>query len=232
MVTMEMVIDKELIQTSNERYTIYSFLKTALEKPLTNEILKNWKVNFTTEFIDILTDGNEELSQFFRDLKTMDLTELEQQEKDKYLATFNLLNKTGKIPAPPWESVYVTKDQSMFGEPVFQIRRKLAEFGLQFIDENKEPEDHIAFELEFMCYLINYTIVSLEEGNEDEYLKGFYSQYWLHKEHLNQWILPFTNDIQSSETSLFYKGIAKLLLMFVEEDFEYIKFFKEGLENE
>lgn len=226
------MIDKELVQTSHERHTIYSFLKIALEKPLTSETLKNWKVNFTSEFIDILTDGNEELAQFFKDLKSNDLTALERQEKDAYLATFNLLNKTGKIPAPPWESVYVTKDQSMFGDPVFQIRRKLAEFGLQFVDENKEPEDHIAFELEFMCYLINYTIASLEEGNEDEYLKGLYSQYWLHKEHLHHWIQPFTNDIQSSDTSLFYIGISKLLQLFVEEDFEYIKFIKEGLENE
>lgn len=227
-----MTIDNEFLSTSKERETIYSFLKIALEKPLTGETLKVWKDNFSADFIEVLTSSNEELAHFFDDLKANDFVLIEQDEKEAYLATFNVLNQTGKVPAPPWESVYVTRDQSMFGEPVFQIRKKLADFGLQFADENKEPEDHIAIELEFMCYLIRYTVAAIEKADEDHYEKGLYTQYWLHKEHLNHWIHLFTNDILSSKTSSFYKGVAKLLQSFVEEDFEYIKSLKEGFENE
>ena len=83
-----------------------------------------------------------------------------------------------------------------------------------------------------MNHLINYTLSAKEEGREEDYAKGVYTQYWLMKEHLNRWITPFTKDILSSNTSDLYKGIALLLILFVEEDFEYIKTLKEDLDNE
>ncbi|MDV2686979.1 hypothetical protein RYX56_21755, partial [Alkalihalophilus lindianensis] len=98
-----------------ERTTIYTFLKVAFEGPLTEETLNLWKETFSDEFINLLTDGNQDLADFFAELKNSDLDIIEQLEKDAYLATFNLLNDRGRIPAPPWESVYVTRDQTMFG---------------------------------------------------------------------------------------------------------------------
>lgn len=229
---MEMVLDNEILSTSQERITIYSFLKFALEKPLTTETLKLWKENFSSDFIEVLTYENCDLQAFFEDLKKNDLDSMKEQEKEAFLATFNIFNEEGKIPAPPWESVYVTRDRSMFGNPVFQMRKKLAEFDLQFIDVNKEPDDHIAIELEFMCYLINDTLEALKTDDEARFLKGLYTQYWLHKEHFMRWVQSFTKDIQSSDSSSFYNGVAELLRSFIAEDYEYIKSIKEGLENE
>ncbi len=222
----------KLMSISKEREVIYSFLRVSLQCPLTKEVLLNWKEHFSSEFKAVLTEGNEYLCSFFESLDKKPLTEIVEQEKEAYLATFYIFNEDGKVPAPPWESVYITRDKSLFGEPVFQMRKKLSEFGLQFIHENTDPDDHIAIELEFMNYLINYTLSAIEEGREADYIKGVYTQYWLMKEHLNRWITPFTMDILSSHTSDFYKGIALLLSIFVEEDFEYIKTMKEDLDNE
>lgn len=224
-------MERDYCLTFIERTTIYTFLKVAFEGPLTEETLNLWKETFSDEFIKLLTDGNQDLADFFAELKNSDLDIMEQLEKDAYLATFNLLNDRGRIPAPPWESVYVTRDQTMFGDPVFQLRNQLNYFGLKFTDENREPEDHIAVELEFMCYLNNYTHKAIITGNEESYLKGIYTQYWLHKEHFNHWIQAFTNDILASNTSHFYKGLAELLRAFVSEDFNYMKSLKEDLDN-
>lgn len=228
---MQLLLDKEFISISKERATIYSFLNVSLQEPLSAETLCRWRDDFTSEFIDIITFNNQELKNFFQALRTENISAIEQQEKDAYLATFYLFNNVGKIPAPPWESVYVTKDRSMFGEPVFQLRKMLASFGLQSIEENTQPEDHIAIELEFMCYLIHYTVAALEAGREDDYIRGLYCQIWLHREHFARWIHAFVSDIQSSGTSDFYKGIAILLQSFISEDYEYIKELKEGIEN-
>ncbi len=217
---------------SKERETIYSFLRVALQCPLTTEILQHWKENFSSEFKAVLTEENEELRLFFERLEMKAFDVIVDEEKEAYLATFYIFNEEGKVPAPPWESVYMTRDKSLFGEPAFQIRKKLAEFDLQFIHENTDPDDHISIELEFMNYLINYTLSAKEEAREEDYARGVYTQYWLMKEHLNKWINPFTKDILSSNTSNFYKGIATLLSLFVEEDFEYIKTMKEELDNE
>lgn len=229
---MEKMVQRDYCLTIEERTTIYAFLKVGFEGPLTLETLKLWKETFSPEFINVLTDGNEDLSEYFGDLRSNDLAAIEKREKEAYLATFNLLNKTGEVPAPPWESVYVTKDQTLYGDPVFQLRNQLDNFGLKFVNENAEPEDHIAIELEFMCYLNQYTWEALKTGNKDRYVKGIYTQYWLHKEHFNHWIQSFTKNILLSDTSHFYKGLAILLRDFVSEDFEYIKLLKEDLDYE
>ncbi|WP_042349774.1 TorD/DmsD family molecular chaperone [Bacillus massiliigorillae] len=229
---MVAIQESNLISISKEREAIYTFLRVSLQCPLTIEILQHWKNHLSFEFKSILSEGNKELGSFFESLDRKKLETIIEEEKEAYLATFYVFNEEGKVPAPPWESAYVTRDKSLFGEPVFQIRKRLADFGLQYIHENTDPDDHIAIELEFMNFLINYTLSAKEEGRDDEYAKGVYTQYWLMKEHLNRWITPFTKDILSSNTSPFYKGIALLLSLFVEEDFEYIKTIKEDLDNE
>lgn len=229
---MTAIQESELIAISKEREAIYSFLRVSFQCPLTTEMIKHWTECFSLEFKAVLTDGNEELRSFFESLDKKTLELIVEEEREAYLATFYIFNEEGKVPAPPWESAYITRDKSLFGEPAFQIRDKLAEFGLQYIHENTDPDDHIAIELEFMNYLINYTLSAKEDGREEEYAKGVYTQYWLMKEHLNRWITPFSKDILSSNTSAFYKGIALLLRLFIEEDFEYLKTIKEELDNE
>ena len=141
---MGIIQEPKMISISKERETIYSFLRVSLQCPLTKEILLHWKEHFPSEFKNVLTEGNENLQHFFGKLHEKNLDSIVEEEKEVYLATFYIFNEEGKIPAPPWESAYTTRDRSLFGEPVFQIRKKLADFGLQFIHENTDPDDHIA----------------------------------------------------------------------------------------
>ncbi|MBY7142063.1 molecular chaperone TorD family protein [Virgibacillus sp. NKC19-3] len=229
---MEKVIDQSYYSTIEERETMYTFLKVVFEAPLTIDTLTQWKENFTPAFIDILTIENEALYQSFEKLRNSDLESFEAEEKAAYLATFNVFNESGHIPAPPWESVYVTKDRTMFAEPVFQMRKQWESFGMEIVNKHRVPEDHISIELEFMCYLIDFTREALRLSNKENFVRGIYTQFWLLKDHLNHWVKPFTRDILSSDTSDFYKGVAKLLQLFVEEDVEYMKSIKEVLDHE
>jgi|SRR5690625_1787503 len=229
---MEKIVENDYYLISEERKAIYAFLKVVFEAPLSIKTLQYWRDNFSSDFIEVLTTSNNNLYTFFDDLKTKSLKILEEEERNIYLATFNLFNETGHILVPPWESVYVTKEQTMFGEPVFQMREQLVRYGLEVKNKYKEPEDHIAIELEFMHYLIDFTEKAEIQLDKRNYFKGVYTQYWLHKEHFNKWIKPFTMDIITSKTSDFYKGVAKLLLLFLKDDFEYIKTIKEVLDDE
>ncbi|KOP81300.1 molecular chaperone [Cytobacillus solani] len=216
---------------SFQRKLVYEFLIVGFKEPLSIETLQRWKDMLHTSDLSVLAEGNIHLNTFFTELKEENVNEVVEKEKNEFFRIFNVFNDKGEIPAPPWESVYVTKDQTMFGETVFQLRDKLHQFGLRFINENEEPEDHIAIQLEFMLYLLQYTEKAFEERQKDDFTKGIYNQYWLLTNHLMQWVKPFTKDIHSSSTSVFYKGIATLLLDFIDEEFEYIKSFKEVLEN-
>lgn len=229
---MSISITNEQTSYSRQRIAIYDFLIVALKEPLSQDTLQTLENEISPEFKVILTEGNQDLQQFFKELNNKNITEVAQREKEVFHSIFNVLNESGKIPAPPWESVYVTRDKSMFGDPVFQLREKLHEFGLQYKNENKEPEDHISIELEFMSFLVEYSMNAFEARNEDNFLKGVFNQYWLLDNHLIQWIHPFTKDILSSSNSSFYNGIATLLVNFLEEEMEYIRDLKEDLNND
>lgn len=216
---------------SFQRKWVYEFLIVGLKEPLSIETLQCWKDMLHTSDLSVFAEGNTHLNTFFTKLKIENVSEVVEKENNEFFRIFNVFNEKGEILAPPWESVYVTKDQTMFGEAVFQLRDKLHQFGLRFINEKEEPEDHIAIQLEFMLYLLQYTEKAFDERQKDDFMRGIYNQYWLLSNHLMQWIKPFTKDIHSSSTSDFYKGIATLLLDFIDEEFEYIKSFKEVLEN-
>lgn len=214
-------------QYFEQRIMYYEFLKTVFQSPLTESALKIWKDNFTPEIRNNLSAGNDDLLAFFSEIDGINLMQIVDRENSEYNRLFNILNDESRVLAPPWESVYVTNDGTMFGKPVFQIREKLHEFNLQFKHENKEPEDHIATELEFMAYLIAYSLRAFKEKNESDFLKGIYNQYWLVNNHLLQFINEFKNKIISNTESTLYKGAAELLVTFIKDEHKYLQELKE-----
>ncbi|MBK8797751.1 MAG: molecular chaperone TorD family protein [Anaerolineales bacterium] len=59
-----------------------------------------------------------------------------------------------RVAAPPWESVYLSRDHLLFDEQTLQVRDAYAAFGLQIPHIDREPDDHIGFELLFLAHLM------------------------------------------------------------------------------
>nr|WP_239094048.1 molecular chaperone TorD family protein [Bacillus sp. B15-48] len=138
----------------------------------------------------------------------------------------------GVIPAPPWESVYRSRERLLFGEQTLKLREKLRSFDLHFEGDGHEPEDHIATELEFMGYLIQTTINAIISQDEEQFLKAIQTQFSLLEEHLLKWVPPFVEDILSSTPSSLYKGSALFLQDLIHEDYQYMNQLKEVLDYE
>ncbi|WP_017754708.1 TorD/DmsD family molecular chaperone [Calidifontibacillus oryziterrae] len=215
----------QLIQAMEERSFQYEFLHTVFSSPLSIELLKEWKnqSNFNP------FEAQEHLIAFFSELSSLEIEKVEEKERESFLQLFF---GPEHIPAPPWESVYRTKERILFGEPTLQMRKKLREFNLYFQNESKEPEDHISIELEFMIYLIDEAIKSIKEGDENKFSRALEYQFLLLNDHLMNWIDPFTDDIQSATTSSLYKGSALLLRDFINQDYQYLLDIKEVINHE
>lgn len=67
------------------------------------------------------------------------------------------------LPAPPWESVYVRKDQLLFQEIMVAVQRKYEESSFVLCDQNMEAEDHVDIELDFMFHLNKLCIDIIEK---------------------------------------------------------------------
>jgi len=84
------------------------------------------------------------------------------------------------------------------------------EEGLDRAEEFNEPEDHVAFELEFMAYLCQKTTEVLKDGDKGSALGYLKKQQEFLEKHLVPWVPAFCNDVQRVARGDFYKAIAKI----------------------
>ena len=125
----------------------------------------------------------------------------------------------GALLAPPWESVYRSK-RLVFGEETLQVRDFYQRFGLEVKNLNKEPDDHIGLEMEFIAYLCQEAIQKIQD-NEDAvpYIQA--TRQFL-QEHLAQWVPEFCGDIEEGARTGFFRGLAKFTDGWLEFDSEAV----------
>jgi anaerobic sulfite reductase subunit A len=79
------------------------------------------------------------------------------------------------------------------------------------VDESFDvPEDHIAFEFEFMAYLCEETKAALAAKDDAKFSALLTDQMNFLTDHLLNWIPQFCADIGNFAETGFYKGVGKI----------------------
>ncbi|UCE19328.1 MAG: molecular chaperone TorD family protein [Gemmatimonadota bacterium] len=121
-----------------------------------------------------------------------------------------------KLLAPPYGSVYLENARRVMGDSTMDIWYTYAEEGLRV--DLKEAPDHIAIELEFMCFLISKEIeaaLNSDSINTTRYLR---KQKDFLENHLAIWVLEFTDTVEANAETEFYKHLARLTRSFIKKD--------------
>ena len=132
--------------------------------------------------------GSELLGKFVNDVKSnyeKDKTKFLQGLAAEYASLF--LN-VGPIPVYLAESVYLGKEHLLYEEPYFDAVRIYQIYGFKKRSSFKEPEDHIAIELEFMAHLCDLTCLSLDQGKLDYGAGYLNNQVEFLDLHLSKWV--------------------------------------------
>jgi TorA maturation chaperone TorD len=108
----------------------------------------------------------------------------------------------------PYESLYTGPDRLMMQDARDQVLKLYRDEGLSRAEEFNEPEDHIAFELEFMSYLCQKTTEALNDGDKNKVLGYLKKQQGFLDKHLLPWVLP----LQLLAREDFYKAVAKITI--------------------
>jgi TorA maturation chaperone TorD len=122
----------------------------------------------------------------------------------------------GHLEAPPWESVYRSKERLVFGEQTVAVREIYRSFGLKSKKHHNEPDDHISLELEFMAWLCKQAAdphISVEDC-----ILNISGQTRFLNEHLLEWVPALCNDIEKAAESEFFRGLAFLTTQWLKED--------------
>lgn len=207
-------IDGMTIVLANRRY-LYELFQHLFGQEPNNKLMEIVTSEHTIEGLSLFLNDNNFLNESYFEL----LRELKQQIEnnqdftiDKLRCEYtNLMIGPNKLPAPPWESVYITKERTLFQQSTLEVRHKYLEY--QFLPENypNEADDHLAIELDFMSKLAKFAISAFESGKMDEMKKVLIDQKQFLDEHLLSWTKEFSEQIQNSKTHYFYPQTAKLM---------------------
>lgn len=103
-------------------------------------------------------------------------------------------------------------------EPRDEVLKLYRSMGVDRSGQFKEPEDHIALELQFMTHLCEKTNAALKDGDFREAKRCLEVQRDFLNEHLGKWVPKLSADILKSARREFYKAVAKITEGYVEMD--------------
>ena len=126
-----------------------------------------------------------------------------------------LFLNAGRRPAYPYESVYTSPNRLLMQKAQDDVRHIYAAAGLSRSGGCREPEDHIAFEMEFMSHLCRCTVAAVEQGKLEEAHIHLQNQRKFLENHLLVWAPQFCEDVILNASTDFYRGLACLVRDFL-----------------
>jgi TorA maturation chaperone TorD len=213
------MIEKELLlEWLQGRQLVYQLLARLYQEEPQKEILATMRQE---SFLEEMAKGSDNpnlvagcrLMEAELDSRGSELQAYQQELQEDYNRLFV---GPGHLEAPPWESVYRSKEHLLFGEETLAVREFYRSFGLESKKKNREPDDHLGLEMEFMAWLSQAAAAKVQAGEDaTEFLQG--QQRFL-KEHLEQWVPALCSDIQGAARTEFFRGLALFTRGWLEAD--------------
>ncbi len=124
---------------------------------------------------------------------------------DEYHRLFIGLGRGELVPYGSW---YQTG--FLMETPLAVLRRDLVALGFERQPGVREPEDHVAALCEVMYAL------AMEPGMDLERQRDFFQA------HIESWIERFCADLESAESAVFYRAVARLGMAFFDLERRYL----------
>lgn len=116
----------------------------------------------------------------------------------------------GTMKAPPYESVHRSDEHVRLERRATPVRAAYAAFGLAAPRPDREPDDHVALELEFVGTLCARGLDALEAADEAELALVVRGICAFLDEHLLAWAPRCLTQAANASTTFFYQGAAAL----------------------
>ena len=117
-----------------------------------------------------------------------------------------------RLLAPPWESVYLSREHLLFEKETLAVRKFYNRFNVQAPNLNTEPDDHIALELAFMAHLCTLGLVALEQNDTAGLETSLQAQRDFMAQHLLRWGPQFCQRVITRAETDYFRGVGHLAL--------------------
>lgn len=122
------------------------------------------------------------------------------------------------LPAPMWESAYVTRENVIFTKETLAVRSFYRECGLLPALYPRVADDHIAFEIGFLALLAKQALDAQVEGDARGLKTALLRSGQFVDEHLGCWIAEWSRGMNDRSDSSLYAETAAFAAELVERD--------------
>ncbi len=126
---------------------------------------------------------------------------------DEYHDLFIGVGRGELVPYASWYATGMLMDK-----PLSLVRQDLKALGIERIQDNREPEDHVAALFDIMGILI-------ESGEEFQ----FKAQQTMFDRHLKPWVRRFFKDLTAARKADFYRRVGEFGVEFIDFETEYLE---------
>lgn len=191
----------------------YRFLSRLFYKELDDELIQAFVETQSLAELSEELDENERAfavggNKMFRFLERRTPDTLTQSRCD-YARVFLGAGQAQENPVAPFESVYTSEDQLLMQGARDDVYRAFRAEHLVLDDEYNMPEDHIAFELQYLsrvalsvCEIAESEGLAQAQGRFEAYLAFF-------ENHIANWVPKFCDDAEQLARTPFYQGLAQ-----------------------
>lgn len=115
-----------------------------------------------------------------------------------------------RVAAPLWESVWFSRERTVFQEQTYQVRSMYARYDLQVESYDHEPDDHLAYELLFIGHLLSLAAEKAEKDEEGARAVVLDAASFALC-HPAQWVPQWRDVVLEKARTPFYRGYADLV---------------------
>lgn len=209
-----------LQQILRQQDASYGFLARVLRKEVDDELLaqmRKMKLPAST--------GNRWLDRGYRELVSFLNTSWERTRGElaaDFAHTFIGVSTEIKNVAFPYESVYTSPEHLLMQDSRDEVLAEYRKAKVVLDEDVGEPEDHIAFELEFMQIIGERAADALDAGEKLKCIDLLETRSDFTDEHLLNWVYNFNSDVHRIAQTKFYRAIADILVGVIEIDREIL----------
>jgi TorA maturation chaperone TorD len=204
---------QEIETTLTDRINLYNLLARLYRLEVDPELLEEMQTLKlgSPEGDNLLLQGYRLMLSYLLQTSETSLVELAAD----YTRIFIAPDRNG---AYPYESVYTSKERLLMQDARDQVLDIYRRAGLQRSDEFNEPEDHLAFELEYMAFEAENQLAANQNSVWQAASEAVVRQEDFLKSHLLNWVPAFASDVTRLAKTSFYSGLAQMTIGFLELD--------------
>lgn len=188
----------------NGRYSLLRIIQILLQEPMSHEIIALLKAPETRACIELFSTENPDMDIFLDKLDEVAASNSDTFCNEARREYNMLFVGPGKPAAPFWESVYLDERELLFLPSTSDVRMRYAAEGFMVAGNEKQTEDAVHYQFDFLASLAWKMSEALSTGALDELSRLARVSFDFESDHMLNWLPKMAQRASDHSTCYFY----------------------------